>query len=327
MSIASIPDDLSVVGQPLQYDFGPSYDEAHAVIVQPDGKYLMVGQSDSAGTLVRLTSASNVWVDVQLDSATVQTPGYFTYIDPDTGAVKPVPTYLVWRYTKLADDGTWTIDGTDLGETYNVYQKNGIVTVTRDGEFWQETAGTVKKIVINANGGNDVVNVASDFNIPVRVNGGGGNDLIRGGQASDELYGDEGNDILVGGGGNDSIRGGTGRDILIGGADRDSLSGDAGEDVLVAGLTKWDTSNTNLQKLADEWNRTDLAYAKRVNNLVKGGGKNGSILLNSYTAYSLRSVPDTLAGGSDLDGFWGSFKSPGDLLKDRIAAELVISST
>ncbi|MDB5327572.1 MAG: proprotein convertase [Phycisphaerales bacterium] len=321
------PEDLSVVGQPLQYDFGESYDEAHAIVVQPDGKYLVLGGSDSAGTLVRLNSASDVWVDVPLTSGEVQTPGFFTYIDAVTGAVKPVPTYLVWRYTKLTDDGTWTIDGSDLGETYDVYQKNGIVTVTRDGEFWQQTAGTVKKIIINANGGNDVVNVASDFTLPVRVNAGTGNDLVRGGHASDELYGEDGNDILVGGDGNDSIHGGTGRDILIGGADRDSLNGDSGEDVLVAGLTKWDASNINLQKLADEWNRTDLAYAKRVNNLVKGGGKNGSILLNSYTAYSLRSVPDILTGGSDLDGFWGSFKSPGDVLKDRIAAEIVVSST
>lgn len=324
--------DLSVVGTPQQFSYGESSDQGSGVVVQPDGKYLVVGQSflgsgNNGVTLTRFNAAaSDVWVDVNLDTNDIQEPGAFTYVD-ENGQTKPVPTYLVWRYTKLNDDGTWTIEGTDLGETFQVYEKDGVITVTRDGEFWQETSGTVTKIIINAGGGNDTVLVDSGFSIPVKVNGGTGNDSIRGGNAADELNGEDGNDMLIGQGGNDTLRGGKGRDMLFGGAGKDYLYGDAGEDALIAGATKWEQNPQIMNLFASEWNRSDKTYTQRVNNLVNGGGYNTTFVLNKSTTISIRTIADVLMGGTDQDAFWGNFRIPGDVLSDRLANETVTSNS
>ncbi|HEX9548416.1 MAG TPA: hypothetical protein VF942_13835, partial [Acidimicrobiales bacterium] len=63
-----------------------------------------------------------------------------------------------------------------------------------------------------------------------------GNDIIIGGDSSeDTLYGDAGNDYLDGGQGDDDLFGGPGDDILIGGGGDDVLHGEEGNDVLIGG--------------------------------------------------------------------------------------------
>ncbi|PSB57868.1 hypothetical protein C7B77_06835 [Chamaesiphon polymorphus CCALA 037] len=74
------------------------------------------------------------------------------------------------------------------------------------------------------------------------VKGDDGNDYLDGGEGNDSLFGDEGNDNLDGGEGNDSLFGGVGDDRfmwgglgddnLYGGKGNDSLSGDEGNDFL-----------------------------------------------------------------------------------------------
>lgn len=71
-----------------------------------------------------------------------------------------------------------------------------------------------------------------------------GKDLLKGGQAKDNLngfngndsvYGRGGNDILNGGNGNDKVFGGSGKDTIQGGNGRDILKGGAGADTFVFG--------------------------------------------------------------------------------------------
>lgn len=317
--------DLSAVGTAQAFDLYESTDTGGAVVVQPDGKYLIVGTFNyQAVGMIRVMEedTGEEWVDVDLGSDDIQTPGFFTFVN-ENGDTQPVPSYLVWRYTKLADDGTWTIEGTDVGETYEVFVKDGIVSVVRDGEYWQEPVEFVTKIVIKASGGNDSVRIDSSVQVPVVVNAGEGNDTVRGSSMGDEINGDGGNDILLGLGGDDSINGGSGRDVIIGGQGKDSLNGDAGEDVLVAGVTLWDNSPSALQRLGDEWFRTDLNYSKRVKNLTTGGGRNGIITLNALTTFSSRQIPDVLTGGSDTDAFWGNFSRNGDRITDSVRNEVI----
>ncbi len=59
------------------------------------------------------------------------------------------------------------------------------------------------------------------------------NDTLYGGKGDDFVFGDDGDDILYGGEGSDYMRGGTGDDILIPGPGPDSLYGDQGDDILV----------------------------------------------------------------------------------------------
>ncbi|WP_412744213.1 calcium-binding protein [Krasilnikovia sp. MM14-A1004] len=58
------------------------------------------------------------------------------------------------------------------------------------------------------------------------IDGGAGNDLLKGTGRRDVLYGGRGNDTLLGGGGNDFLFGQAGKDHLEGGAGNDLLSGD-----------------------------------------------------------------------------------------------------
>ena len=74
--------------------------------------------------------------------------------------------------------------------------------------------------------------------------GNGGNDLLNGGSGHDQLYGERGNDLLYGGYGHDSLMGGAGNDrlhgdhgndYLTGGSGRDRLHGAWGNDTLIGG--------------------------------------------------------------------------------------------
>jgi Ca2+-binding RTX toxin-like protein len=54
----------------------------------------------------------------------------------------------------------------------------------------------------------------------------GGNDLIRGGDGDDGLFGGPANDLVKGGDGNDELVGNLGNDLLLGGRGDDVLLGD-----------------------------------------------------------------------------------------------------
>jgi Ca2+-binding RTX toxin-like protein len=64
------------------------------------------------------------------------------------------------------------------------------------------------------------------------IDGGEGNDYLRGQGGNDTVMGGRGNDILFGDTGNDTVLGGDGSDILFGGADNDTMDGGAGGDTL-----------------------------------------------------------------------------------------------
>lgn len=91
-------------------------------------------------------------------------------------------------------------------------------------------SGTKEDDVLRGGDGND------------RLYGGGGDDMIQGGDGNDKIFGDggtarPGDDILFGGGGDDKLYGGGGSDYLGGGSGNDRLDGGVGEgdDVLDGG--------------------------------------------------------------------------------------------
>jgi hypothetical protein len=124
---------------------------------------------------------------------------------------------------------------------------------------------SVKGISIVGGSGSDYIFVDSGITLPVTINGGNGNDAVRGGggfntiiegngndwisgrgsknsitagNGNDTLLGSAGNDTLIAGNGNDSLDGADGNDILTAGNGTDSLTGDSGNDTLTAGTGK-----------------------------------------------------------------------------------------
>ena len=95
--------------------------------------------------------------------------------------------------------------------------------------------GTRKRDVIVGLGGKDRITGLGGKDI---VCGGGGPDRISGGKKGDLLRGGPGNDRILGGAGNDRLFGESGKDRLSGSAGKDRLFGGKGRDRLVGGRGK-----------------------------------------------------------------------------------------
>ena len=77
--------------------------------------------------------------------------------------------------------------------------------------------GTTENLVLNANGGDDVITAGNGLAslIHLTLDGGAGNDTITGGDGDDLLLGGDGNDTITGGRGNDTAQLGAGDDRFI----------------------------------------------------------------------------------------------------------------
>jgi len=180
------------------------------------------------------------------------------------------------------------------------------------------------RIVIDASINNDLVLVNANVDVDLTIRGGDGNDRLYSGSGDDELRGEAGddmlfgmggddklsgqagNDVLAGGAGNDWINGNDGRDILIGGVGSDHLDGGADDDILIGGSTKWDVSETGLNRIRNEWVRNSSLTA-RVKHLTGqwSGGLNGQTYLNATTVTHDSDV-DSLTGGGGQDWYWAA---------------------
>ena len=97
--------------------------------------------------------------------------------------------------------------------------------------------GTSENLVLNANGGDDVITASNGLStlIHLALNGGDGNDTITGGDGNDTIDGGNGNDFVIGGRGTDSILLGAGDDTFVWnpGDGSDSVEGDVGNDTMI----------------------------------------------------------------------------------------------
>ena len=164
-------------------------------------------------------------------------------------------------------NGVFTVTGDpSIGCALSVQPANSSYTYytgnAGNGQLLTEPASAIHAVVINGGTGADTIYVDQSVTVPVTINGGGGNDVIRGGgglntitvpsgnawvnargSADDvtagngnvTLLGGNGNDTLVAGNGNDSLDGGGGNDSMVAGNGSDTLTGDVGNDTLVAG--------------------------------------------------------------------------------------------
>jgi PKD repeat protein len=138
-------------------------------------------------------------------------------------------------------------------------------------------AAEINKIVVLVCDGNDIVTIAGNIKITTLIDGGAGNDKLKGGAGADIILGAEGNDMLIGG---------RGRDILIGGDGCDRIIGNAGDDILIGGTTLFDIDDSNLgqaqvilgqefdealMSILAEWN-SERDFTIRMNNLIDGSG-------------------------------------------------------
>jgi RTX calcium-binding nonapeptide repeat (4 copies) len=142
---------------------------------------------------------------------------------------------------------TLTFVGTDAVNKIDLGQNNSQFGIVRRINLNAgETTGidsdvaviNVEKVTVITYGGNDVVRARGKagtgpdaFSLPLWVYGGPGDDIIKGGEAADHLYGDQGKDKVWGFGNGDSVvlNDGEGGDVGYGGAGIDDCIYDPGD--------------------------------------------------------------------------------------------------
>jgi RHS repeat-associated protein/uncharacterized repeat protein (TIGR01451 family) len=153
--------------------------------------------------------------------------------------------------------------------------------------------------------------------VPAIIVGGSGTNTL-------SVAGSSANNVLVGGTGSSSLTGGSGQDILIGGGAA-VLHAGSGGDLLIGGSTTYDANLAALLALVQEWGRTDISYAQRVQDLSGSGsvGQNGAIVLTAQTI-ARDTALSQLFGGAGPNWFWLSeSKKSSDRLSNYTSGELV----
>jgi uncharacterized delta-60 repeat protein len=183
----------------------------------------------------------------------------------------------------------------------------GDVVVTLNGDVLG-TFHPTGRIMVYAQAGDDDIQLAGAITLPTLLDGGDGNDRVKG---------DSGPNVELGGSGDDLLVGGSNRDVLIGGVGADKIVGNEQDDVLIAGSTAFDANEAALLAIQSEW--TSAAdYDRRIAHLrnTASGGQNGSIfLIVNDTVFNDASL-DVLTGDTGRDWFFANLAGSG--VKDKI---------
>ncbi|MBT4428757.1 MAG: hypothetical protein HOC88_17785 [Rhodospirillaceae bacterium] len=190
----------------------------------------------------------------------------YTYTGTGGGEVETGPVFnvitglpgddvLSWSFSdgnSIIDGGTGfdtlKIAGSATSPTiFSVASNGGNVALTAAGFNLDIT--NVEALDISGGSGGDAITVGNldgtDItNESVTFDGGGGNDVLLGADASKRLVaeGDGGNDLLITGSADDSLAGGAGNDFLDAGAGNDTLDGDGGVEPLAGTFEEFNTA-------------------------------------------------------------------------------------
>jgi Ca2+-binding RTX toxin-like protein len=214
---------------------------------------------------------------------------------------------MIWN----PGDGTDLFEGGDGNDTAEVNGGNGaeVFTITPNGTRvrFDRTSpapfsidiGTTENLVLNANGGDDVITASNGLAglINLTLDGGAGNDTITGGDGNDLLIGGDGNDLVDGGRGSDTAQLGAGDDTFVWnpGDGSDTVDGGDGFDTL---LFNGANVNENIAIVANGTHTTltrdvanitmDLSTMEKIQLNVLGGADN--IVVGDLTGTGMKEV-------------------------------------
>jgi hypothetical protein len=262
------------------------------------------------------------------------TPGTYTVkvtATEDGGTTSAAVSSSLTEQTVQMQGGTLAVGGTTGNDTIilSPADSTGDINVNFNGTSLGNFKPT-DHIFVYGQSGNDTIQLASkkinsvvyNVTVPAFLYGGGtGNDTL-------DARGSTANNVLTGGGGKNTLYGGQGRDILIAGLGASQLNAGNGDDIFIGGWTAYDLTSSAmtydkklsaLEAIMAEWGSAD-SYATRVNDLLNGGGSNGSSVLNTSTVHDNGKV-DTLIGttGSAFDWFLAGLT---DVIKNKKSGEV-----
>ena len=132
---------------------------------------------------------------------------------------------------------TVEVNGGNGSEVFTIVANGARVSINRvDPAPFTLDAGTVERVVLHANGGNDTISASGNLAAlaQLTLDGGAGNDTILGSRGADLLLGGDGNDFVDGNQGNDGALLGAGDDLFVWdpGDGSDTIEGQDGTDTL-----------------------------------------------------------------------------------------------
>ncbi len=175
-------------------------------------------------------------------------------------------------------------------------------------------------------GGDDVYNGRSGT-VTGTVDGGGGDDTLKGGDGDEEFLGGDGNDLLMGYDGDDDLTGGSGSDTLRGNAGDDTLTGGGKGDQLIGGkgndvMTGNGGSDRFVLRRVDNGDDeiTDFQNGTDTIDLIRLGIQNFNALQSSG---ALSNDTDAAVIDLDLAGGSGSLRVGGIQVADLDASDFI----
>ncbi len=172
--------------------------------------------------------------------------------------------------------------GTNGNDVINVTRPStNAYTVTINGVN-KGTFNSPSRIVSYGLNGNDQITLANNITLKSILDGGTGNDILKGGGSNSIMLGGTGNDtlngfgVLVGGADTDILNSSGGRSVMIGGTGSDRLTSQFGNDILIGGTTIHDADTVALAAIRAQWG-LNTPVATRIGHLtgMVGGGLNG----------------------------------------------------
>ena len=220
-----------------------------------------------------------------------------------------------------AGNDTAEVNGGNGSETFSITANGTRVRFDRLSPApFSLDIGTTETLVLNANGGDDVITAGNGLAslIQLKIDGGAGNDTITGGDGNDTLIGGDGNDVIDGGRGNDVAQLGNGDDLFTWdpGEGSDVVEGGAGNDTLafnganVAENIAISANGSRAKLSRDVGNVTmDLNGVENIQLTARGGAD--TIAVNDLSKTDVKQV------AIDLASTPGS--GTGDLAADSVA--------
>ncbi len=125
--------------------------------------------------------------------------------------------------------GVLTVTGTSNGDRISISKSGSNYHVKRNGSVLSVATSGIKSLLIKGNGGNDTIAVGSGV-VAASIDGGSGNDTLKGGQGNDTITGGSGKDALYGNGGTDKfLARDSVRDLIYGGDGKDTAQVDGSD--------------------------------------------------------------------------------------------------
>ena len=200
------------------------------------------------------TTVTHTFAGTGADPVTV------TATDKDDGTSAPATLSVQVKTAAIVDDflnpghKLLAVGGTEGADSINLIPGGAGGTKVLVGGQSVGTFAGAGRIAVFGLGGDDNIHLAGSIRTPAWLDGGAGNDRLKGAK---------GNDALLGGAGDDQLDGSQGADILIGGAGADRLIGGPGDDLMIGGTTAYDANPTALSSIAGLWGGTG-SVASRV---------------------------------------------------------------